>query len=79
MQELAETAFAAELGGFPLFVEFTGLHTWAAGGGIGWHSDSDRPYLTQRHFSAVLYLNDHGTAFGARRPRRAAPPRRRRR
>eukprot|EP00798_Chlamydomonas_sp_ICE-L_P009727 gene9727-7600_t len=41
-----------------LHVEFTGLLSWNAGANLGWHHDSNRDYLTQRHYSAVLYLNN---------------------
>ncbi|MEW5298874.1 MAG: hypothetical protein WDW36_001948 [Sanguina aurantia] len=43
-----------------LFVEFTALMSWGPGSSIGWHHDANRPYLRQRHISAVLYLNTGG-------------------
>lgn len=46
-----------------LHVEFTGLLSWGPGASIGWHHDANRDYLSQRHYSAVLYLNDHGVDF----------------
>ena len=46
------------------FLEFTGLLTWLPGSEIGWHGDSNRPYLRQRKLSAVLYLNTQGEGFG---------------
>ncbi|XP_027342119.1 uncharacterized protein LOC113854956 isoform X2 [Abrus precatorius] len=36
---------------YELFIEFTGLISWSKGASIGWHSDDNRPYLKQRHFS----------------------------
>ncbi|KAJ3674114.1 hypothetical protein LUZ60_006106 [Juncus effusus] len=48
---------------FELFVEFTGLISWCKGASIGWHSDDNKPYLKQRDFSAVCYLNNYGTDF----------------
>ncbi|GMH40009.1 hypothetical protein BSKO_07913 [Bryopsis sp. KO-2023] len=47
-----------------LFVEFTGLISWSKGSSIGWHHDSNREYLEQRAFAAVLYLNNAGKEFG---------------
>ncbi|TKY59777.1 Prolyl 3-hydroxylase 1 [Spatholobus suberectus] len=49
---------------YELFIEFTGLISWSRGASIGWHSDDNRPYLKQRHFSAVCYLNTYGKDFG---------------
>eukprot|EP00899_Mesostigma_viride_P019647 jgi/Mesvir1/27684/Mv07403-RA.1 len=46
-----------------LFVEFTGLLSWSPGSAIDWHADNNRPYLRQRHISAVCYLNDSGADF----------------
>ncbi|KAF6258955.1 hypothetical protein COO60DRAFT_1701108 [Scenedesmus sp. NREL 46B-D3] len=46
-----------------VFVEHTSLISWSPGASIGWHFDSNRGYLAQRHFSAVLYLNDQGADF----------------
>ncbi|XP_061373840.1 uncharacterized protein LOC133316142 isoform X2 [Gastrolobium bilobum] len=48
---------------YELFIEFTGLISWSRGASIGWHSDDNRPYLKQRHFSAVCYLNSYGKDF----------------
>lgn len=48
---------------FDLFVEFTGLISWTRGASIGWHSDDNRPYLKQRDFAAVCYLNSYGRDF----------------
>ncbi|QCD83655.1 uncharacterized protein LOC114178277 isoform X1 [Vigna unguiculata] len=48
---------------YELFIEFTGLISWSKGASIGWHSDDNRPYLKQRHFSAVCYLNTYGKDF----------------
>eukprot|EP00897_Mesotaenium_endlicherianum_P005818 jgi/Mesen1/5264/ME000263S04371 len=60
IRELVEEAFGCQ---FQLFTEFTGLISWRKGASIGWHSDSNRPYLQQRHYSAVCYLNDYGADF----------------
>ncbi|KXZ49933.1 hypothetical protein GPECTOR_19g384 [Gonium pectorale] len=57
-----EAAFGLSL---ELCVEFSGLIGWAAGAALGWHHDANRYYLSQRHMSAVLYLNDQGVEFGA--------------
>ncbi|KAL4638019.1 hypothetical protein ACB092_03G120900 [Castanea dentata] len=48
---------------FDLFIEFTGLISWTRGASIGWHSDDNRPYLKQRDFTAVCYLNSYGRDF----------------
>ncbi|KAF3944520.1 hypothetical protein CMV_029021 [Castanea mollissima] len=48
---------------FDLFIEFTGLISWTSGASIGWHSDDNRPYLKQRDFTAVCYLNSYGGDF----------------
>ncbi|XP_021821118.1 uncharacterized protein LOC110762745 isoform X2 [Prunus avium] len=48
---------------YELFVEFTGLISWSRGSSIGWHSDDNRPYLKQRDFAAVCYLNSYGNDF----------------
>ncbi|KAJ1298048.1 hypothetical protein BS78_01G423900 [Paspalum vaginatum] len=45
---------------FDLFIEFTGLISWCKGASIGWHCDDNKPYLRQRAFTAVCYLNNHG-------------------
>ncbi|KAJ4848926.1 hypothetical protein Tsubulata_036674 [Turnera subulata] len=64
--------FVEELFGcqFQLCIEFTGLIrgikiiiSWCRGGSIEWHSDDNRPYLKQRHFTAVCYLNSYGKDF----------------
>ncbi|XP_058182758.1 uncharacterized protein LOC131300789 isoform X6 [Rhododendron vialii] len=70
LKEKAEEFFGCE---FELFVEFTGLiracgafgvkNSWSTGASIGWHSDDNRPYLKQRDFAAVCYLNSHGEDF----------------
>ncbi|KAI8537948.1 hypothetical protein RHMOL_Rhmol09G0063200 [Rhododendron molle] len=60
LKEKAEEFFGCE---FELFVEFTGLISWSTGASIGWHSDDNRPYLKQRDFAAVCYLNSHGEDF----------------
>ncbi|KAL2904869.1 2-oxoglutarate and iron-dependent oxygenase domain-containing protein 3, partial [Bienertia sinuspersici] len=36
---------------------------WNKGASIGWHSDDNRPYLQQRDFTAVCYLNNCGEDF----------------
>eukprot|EP00878_Enallax_costatus_P047130 GHUV01057534.1.p1 GENE.GHUV01057534.1~~GHUV01057534.1.p1 ORF type:complete len:186 (+),score=50.88 GHUV01057534.1:180-737(+) len=46
-----------------VFVEHTSLISWHPGASIGWHHDDNREYLSQRHFSAVLYLNTQGQDF----------------
>ncbi|KAJ9563649.1 hypothetical protein OSB04_008809 [Centaurea solstitialis] len=38
--------------------------SWSKGASIGWHSDDNRPYLKQRDYAAVCYLNSHGVDFG---------------
>ncbi|KAL2643526.1 hypothetical protein R1flu_011113 [Riccia fluitans] len=60
VKELVEEYFGRE---YELFVEFTGLISWTKGANIGWHSDDNRPYLRQRHYSAVCYLNNYGEDF----------------
>ncbi|XP_010534179.1 PREDICTED: uncharacterized protein LOC104809799 [Tarenaya hassleriana] len=60
LKEKVEEAFGCE---FELFIEFTGLVSWCRGANIGWHSDDNRPYLKQRHFTAVCYLNSYGKDF----------------
>ncbi|XAR64003.1 Procollagen-proline 3-dioxygenase [Bertholletia excelsa] len=60
LKEKVEEFFECE---FELFVEFTGLISWSRGASIGWHSDNDRPYLKQRDYSAVCYLNSYGKDF----------------
>ncbi|KAE8648112.1 prolyl 3-hydroxylase 1 [Cucumis sativus] len=61
LKEKAEEFFGCH---YELFVEFTGLISWTRGASIGWHSDDNRPYLKQREFSAVCYLNSYGVEFG---------------
>ncbi|RAL47501.1 hypothetical protein DM860_011239 [Cuscuta australis] len=46
-----------------LFVEFTGLISLCKGASIGWHSDNNKPYLKQRDFAAVCYLNSYDVDF----------------
>ncbi|CAH9053314.1 unnamed protein product [Cuscuta epithymum] len=46
-----------------LYVEFTGLLSWCKGASIGWHSDNNKPYLKQRDFSAICYLNSYDVDF----------------
>ncbi|PON60837.1 Prolyl 4-hydroxylase, alpha subunit [Parasponia andersonii] len=60
LKEKVEEFFGCQ---YELFVEFTGLIGWSRGASIGWHSDDNRPYLKQRHFSAVCYLNSYGDDF----------------
>ncbi|XP_009105064.1 uncharacterized protein LOC103830987 [Brassica rapa] len=60
LKEKMEETFGCE---FELFIEFTGLISWCRGACIGWHSDDNRQYLKQRHFSAVCYLNSYGKDF----------------
>ncbi|XP_024027429.1 uncharacterized protein LOC21402233 isoform X2 [Morus notabilis] len=60
LKEKVEEFFGCE---YELFVEFTGLISWSRGASIGWHSDDNRPYLKQRDFSAVCYLNNYGDDF----------------
>lgn len=60
LKEKVEELFDCE---FELFIEFTGLISWNKGASIGWHSDDNRPYLKQRDFTAVCYLNSYGQDF----------------
>ncbi|KAL3751126.1 hypothetical protein ACJRO7_012011 [Eucalyptus globulus] len=60
LKEKVEEFFACE---FELCIEFTGLVSWSKGASIGWHSDDNRPYLKQRDFAAVCYLNSYGKDF----------------
>ncbi|KAJ8760435.1 hypothetical protein K2173_015102 [Erythroxylum novogranatense] len=60
LKDKVEEFFGCE---YELFVEFTGLISWARGSSIGWHSDDNRPYLKQREFTAVCYLNTYGKDF----------------
>nr|XP_043626231.1 uncharacterized protein LOC122597730 isoform X2 [Erigeron canadensis] len=61
LKEKVEEFFGCE---YELFVEFTGLISWTKGASIGWHSDDNRPYLKQRDYAAVCYLNSYGVDFG---------------
>ena len=56
--EQVEEAF-----GEVLHIEYTGLLCWEAGAVIAPHYDANRPYLAQRHFSALVYLNSQGEQF----------------
>lgn len=60
LKEKVEEFFGCE---YELCVEFTGLISWCRGASIGWHSDDNRPYLKQRAFAAVCYLNSYGKDF----------------
>ncbi|CAI0458247.1 unnamed protein product, partial [Linum tenue] len=60
LKEKVEEFFGCE---YELSVEFTGLISWTRGASIGWHTDDNRPYLKQRHFTAVCYLNTYGQDF----------------
>ncbi|OAY25363.1 uncharacterized protein LOC110605587 [Manihot esculenta] len=60
LKEKVEEFFGCE---YELFVEFTGLISWTKGASIGWHSDDNRPYLKQRDFTAVCYLNTYAKDF----------------
>lgn len=55
-----EEALDLQLG---LLIEFTGLVSWRPGSSIGWHHDANRPYLLQRAYSAVCYLNASADDF----------------
>ncbi|XP_071735743.1 uncharacterized protein [Rutidosis leptorrhynchoides] len=61
LKEKVEEFFGCE---FELVIEFTGLISWTKGASIGWHSDDNRPYLKQRDYAAVCYLNSYGVDFG---------------
>ncbi|KAK1412099.1 hypothetical protein QVD17_33084 [Tagetes erecta] len=60
LKEKVEEYFGCE---YELFIEFTGLISWTKGASIGWHSDDNRPYLKQRDYAAVCYLNSYGVDF----------------
>ncbi|KAK8516762.1 hypothetical protein V6N11_007527 [Hibiscus sabdariffa] len=60
LKEKVEEFFGCE---YELVTEFTGLISWSRGASIGWHSDDNRPYLKQRDFTAVCYLNSYGKDF----------------
>lgn len=51
LKEKVEHFFGCE---YELCIEFTGLISWCRGASIGWHSDDNRPYLKQRHFTCVI-------------------------
>ncbi|KVH97464.1 prolyl 3-hydroxylase 1 isoform X1 [Cynara cardunculus var. scolymus] len=61
LKEKVEEFFGCE---YELFIEFTGLISWSKGASISWHSDDNRPYLKQRDYAAVCYLNSYGVDFG---------------
>ncbi|XLS75413.1 hypothetical protein HN51_032278 [Arachis hypogaea] len=42
---------------------FPSFPSKSRGASIGWHSDDNRPYLKQRHFAVVCYLNNYGKDF----------------
>ncbi|CAI5490738.1 unnamed protein product [Closterium sp. Naga37s-1] len=60
IRDKVEEAFGMQLG---LLVEFTGIISWLPGATIGWHADDNRPYLKQRKFAAVCYLNEYDKDF----------------
>ncbi|XP_028767085.1 uncharacterized protein LOC114724799 [Neltuma alba] len=60
LKDKLEEFFGCE---YELFTEFTGLISWTKGSSIGWHSDDNRPYLKQRDYAAVCYLNSYGADF----------------
>ncbi|KAI3497972.1 hypothetical protein L1887_33635 [Cichorium endivia] len=60
LKEKVEEFFDCE---YELCIEFTGLISWCKGASIGWHSDDNRPYLKQRDYAAVCYLNSYGVDF----------------
>ncbi|OMO72532.1 oxidoreductase [Corchorus olitorius] len=60
LKEKVEEVFGCE---YELVTEFTGLISWCKGASIGWHSDDNRPYLRQRDFTAVCYLNSYQKDF----------------
>ena len=68
-------AVESTLGLAELFIEFAGLICWLPGAKIGWHHDANRPYLSSRHISCVLYLSSAGRDFsgGAFRFRSGEP------
>jgi hypothetical protein len=53
--ELVETTFQKELSLFP---EFTALMGWQPNSYLKTHYDANRDYLQDRHYSAILYLNN---------------------
>ena len=50
--------FFPETGHLGIFPEYTALASWHAGAFLRTHHDSNRDYLRDRHYSALLYLND---------------------
>ncbi|TXG57131.1 hypothetical protein EZV62_018444 [Acer yangbiense] len=60
LKEMLEDFFDCQ---YELVIEFTGLISWTSGASIGWHSDDNRPYLKQRDFTAVCYLNSYEKDF----------------
>ncbi|MED6111444.1 hypothetical protein PIB30_052346 [Stylosanthes scabra] len=60
LKDKVEEFFSCE---YELFIEFTALISWSRGSSIGWHTDDNRPYLKQRHFAAVCYLNNYAKDF----------------
>ncbi|KAM7255352.1 hypothetical protein ACFE04_020593 [Oxalis oulophora] len=60
LKEIVEEFFNCQ---YELVIEFTGLISWTKGSNIAWHSDDNRPYLKQRHFTAVCYLNAYDKDF----------------
>ncbi|KAL3510336.1 hypothetical protein ACH5RR_029737 [Cinchona calisaya] len=60
LKEKVEEYFGCQ---YELVIEFTGLISWTKGSSIGWHSDDNRPYLKQRDFAVVCYLNSYDEDF----------------
>eukprot|EP00742_Colponemidia_sp_Colp-10_P011342 GILJ01012587.1.p1 GENE.GILJ01012587.1~~GILJ01012587.1.p1 ORF type:complete len:404 (+),score=22.70 GILJ01012587.1:1-1212(+) len=60
VRDRLESEFGLELS---LHIEFTGLTCWFGESHIPFHYDSNRSYLRQRHYSAIVYLNDQGVEF----------------
>ncbi|GAV59388.1 2OG-FeII_Oxy_4 domain-containing protein [Cephalotus follicularis] len=60
LKEKVEEFFGCE---YELFIEFTALISWTRGASCGWHSDDNRPYLKQRHFTVFCYLNSYDMDF----------------
>nr|XP_027098591.1 uncharacterized protein LOC113717943 [Coffea arabica] len=60
LRETVEEYFGCQ---YELVIEFTGLISWTKAANIGWHSDDNRPYLKQRDFAAVCYLNSYNEDF----------------
>lgn len=59
IRDLVEESFGCEC---ELSIEFTGLVSWGPGAAIGWHSDSNRPYLKQRHFAVRTFWRERPLA-----------------